>query len=145
MKKLLLMTLFAAMAFVGCKDDTENNTPNSGINQMEQMLVGRWQEIRHEGYETYKGEYEEWDEDMSNSGSYVEFRANGTATVSVGVMSQNVWWSVEDSKLYFKYAANQEMDFEGDITELTATTLVTEYYSDIVSTRYYKTTYRRVE
>lgn len=144
------MTLFSALAFVGCKDDTENNAPNNGnTTEMEQMLIGCWQAMTDEGYEVYNGMRDEWNDDLSAEMEFMEFRADHTLAAYIGVETgyeMSVIWLLQDSKIYLQYAADEIPEYIGTIIGLDQTTLTLEAHEKEEGYEYYgKTTYRRVE
>ncbi len=142
MKKFLLMTMFAALAFVGCKDDTENNNPNN-TTSLEQKLVGRWQATTDEGYEIYEGERDEWNDDISMYGMYIEFRADHTVISNDEDGIYQADWMLDGSKLYYGFEQDGYF-YIGTISELTDSKLVLEILEKEPDYEYFeKLTFRR--
>lgn len=118
MKKVLFI-IFAAFAFMACSnDDDENN--NSGNSAESQLIVGTWQQTKVEGWMSYLGEKETW-ENLDSLYQFV-FNEDFTAVCQHGGIEQYSFsWKYNNPILTRYNFSNNAPEDEMEITSLTST------------------------
>lgn len=143
---LCAMVCCLAVGFASCSDD------DGDFSSAE--LVGLWEPIHTEGYDIWKGEKEEWNEDVdagTNDAEYerMEFLSDGTWQRYYyyngwKLSSDRGTYRVEGNKIY-AYTPYEDEELSATIVSLTSNRLVIEDKEDLGDEEYYeKITYKRV-
>ena len=144
---LFLLGLFSIMtfSFSACSDDDEISNASE--------LLGLWEPVHAEGYETFDGEKRTWNEDVDAASNYADY--NRVEFLDDGIY--NSYYYSDGWKLYISgsgtyqlkgkkvHVSSEDEAYEITVVSLTSTQMILEAKESWEGEEFYeKVTYARV-